>query len=94
MDVRGEAAAALFALAAPMEAWLRAREPGLLLRSLGADLDAGRVLVSFDDPHGAANKPVALRIVAPDSGPLLDAAKPLVAALGAIAMRALEARGT
>lgn len=90
--MHGIEATRIFGLAAPMEGWLFAREPGLKLRSLSADLDAGRVLVSFDDPHGVNDKPVALRIVAPDSGALLDAAKPLVEALAVIATNALRAR--
>lgn len=94
VDVHGAEAARVFELAAPMEAWLRAREPGLKLRSLSADLDAGRVLVSFDDPHGVNDKPVALRIVAPDSSALLDAAKPLLEALVALATNALRARAS
>jgi hypothetical protein len=92
VDLLGDDAARAFALAAPMEAWLRAREPGLTLRSLGTDLVQGRVLVSFDDPHGVTEKPVALRIVAPDSSALLDAAQELVAFLERMARDRLTKR--
>ena len=90
--MHGIEATRVFHLAAPMEAWLRAREPGLKLRSLSVDLEAGRVLVSFDDPHGVNDKPMALRIVAPDSSELLDAAKPLIELLDVLATKALRAR--
>ncbi|CAN5426803.1 hypothetical protein BH09MYX1_BH09MYX1_34410 [soil metagenome] len=101
VDVLGDDAKRAFILAKPIEDWLRAREPGLALRSLSADISLGRFLVSFDDLHivakanagtSLAGKPVALRIVPPDSSELLDAAKPLVAALEVLAKSALERR--
>ncbi len=92
VDVFGDDAARAFALAEPLEAWLRAREPGLVLRSLSAELASGRFLISFDDPHRVSDKPVALRIVTPDSTPLLEAARALVGFLDGAAEQRLARR--
>ena len=92
VDLRGAAALRAFELAEPMLAWLRAREPGIALRSLSVDLPRGRVLVSFEDAHGVSVKPMVLRVDAPESGELLDAAAPLVSRLEADATEALARR--
>lgn len=93
VDLLGPAALRAFELAEPMLGWLRAREPGIALRSLSVDVPRGRVLVSFEDAHGTSGKPMVLRVDAPESGELLDAATPLVEHLALQAAEALARRG-
>jgi hypothetical protein len=93
VDLLGPAALSALDLAEPMLAWLRAREPGIALRSLSVDVARGRVLVSFEDAHGTSGKPMVLRVDAPESGELLDAAVPLVEHLAHQAAEALARRG-
>jgi len=92
VDLSGPAALLAFELAEPMLAWLRAREPGIALRSLSVDVPRGRVLVSFEDAHGGSGKPMVLRVDAPESGELLDAAAPLMRYLVVQATDALARR--
>lgn len=77
VDLLGTPALEAFTRAEPMLAWLRAREPGIELRSLSVDMPRERVLVSFEDAHGVSAKPMVLRVDAPESGELLLAAAPL-----------------
>ena len=92
VDLFGAAAMRAFELAEPMLAWLRAREPGIALRSMSVDVPRGRVLVSFEDAHGVSGKPMVLRVDAPESGELLEAAAPVVAYLVLQAQDALARR--
>ncbi|HEX7600725.1 MAG TPA: hypothetical protein VF316_03930 [Polyangiaceae bacterium] len=92
VDLHGEAALRAFELAEPMLAWLRAREPGIALRSLSVDLFRGRALVSFEDAHAVSGKPMVLRVDPPESGELVDAAAPLVGYLVLQATDALARR--
>lgn len=92
VDLFGADALRAFELAEPMLAWLRAREPGIALRSLSVDVTRGRVLVSFEDAHGVSGKPMVLRVDAPESGELLEAAGPLMAFLVIHAAEALARR--
>lgn len=99
VDVIGDAARTLFPLADPLVDWLRAREPGVAVRSMSCDLTTGRVLVTYV-PEGAPpdTRPYVLRIQGPGSIELLDLARPLVARLNdaaraGLAKRAAAARG-
>jgi hypothetical protein len=89
VDLVGERARAAIALAQPMLEWLDAREPGVRVRSLSADLASGRVLVTVDD---GGERPRVLRIDAPSSAELLDRAAPLVAFLIEEARSKIRAR--
>lgn len=90
VDLRGDEAEAAFAAAAPMIAWLLAREPGARLRTLSLDLATGRVLVTIDAGDGA--RPRALRVDAPASQELVDAAADVVHHLTARAVEKLARR--
>ncbi len=89
VDLRGAEARAAFAAAAPMLAWLEAREPGVRARSLSVDLGSGRVLVTVND--GSA-RPRVVRVDAPASGELLDAGAGVIGYLAARATEKLAAR--
>lgn len=91
VDLRGEEARALFALATPFRAWLDAREPGVTLRSLSVDLAAQRVLITLE-PMAADQRPRVVRIDPPQAGELIAAAAPLEAALGAACIEKLRRR--
>lgn len=92
VDLRGEEARALFALAAPFRAWLDAREPGVQLRSLSVDRGAQRVLITLE-PMAADQRPRVVRIDPPHTSELLASAAPLEAELGAVCMEKLRRRG-
>ncbi len=95
VDVRGPEARRAFDLAAPMIAWLLAREPSVKLRALSADLATRRILVSFEDLHETATRgprPMVLRIDPPESSELFDRAAPLVVRLGELATAAIGLR--
>ena len=95
VDVRGEDARACFALAEPVVAWLLSRQPSVKLRALSMDLDARRVLVSYEDAHGTAARkpqPMVLRIDASENGELFDRAAPLVLRLASLAAAKIAAR--
>ena len=79
VDLRGEEARAIMALAAPFRAWLEAREPGVVPRSLSVDLAAQRVLITLQPNPG--ERPRVVRIDAPHGGDLLREASALEAAL-------------
>ena len=89
VDLRGEDARAAFAAARPIFAWLDAREPGARFRSLSMDLTTGRVLVTIDD--GAA-RPRVVRVDAPASAELVEAAADVVRFLSERAAAKLAAR--
>lgn len=89
VDLRGEEAREAFAAARPVFAWLDAREPNARFRSLSMDLATGRVLVTVDD--GAA-RPRVVRVDAPASAELVEAAAGVVRFLTARASEKLAAR--
>ncbi len=62
VDVRGPAALSILAAAAPVHAWLSAREPGVVLRtfSLARSPSGTRVLVTLE-PSIAGDRPRVLR---------------------------------
>ena len=92
VDLRGDEARALFALATPFREWLDAREPGVTLRSLSVDLAAHRVLITLE-PMTADQRPRVVRIDSPHADELMAAAAPLEAALGAVCIEKLRRRG-
>ena len=88
VDVRGDEAKRCFELARPMIAWLLAREPSVTLRAISVDVDARRVLVSFEDAHATAARgprPMVLRVEAPESSELIERGAPLLAHLASVA---------
>lgn len=74
VDLRGEDAARAIAAAAPVEAWLVAREPGIVLRSLSVDRGKMRVLVTLE-PASPGERPRVVRFDAPHAGEIVDAAR-------------------
>jgi hypothetical protein len=83
VDLRGDETTPIIALAQPMLAWLEAREPGIVLRSLSVDRAKARVLVTLEQ---AGERPRALRFDPPSSTELIDA--------GAAAERAIAEAAT
>jgi hypothetical protein len=97
VDLRGDEARAILALAGPFRAWLDAREPGVVLRSLSVDVRARRVLVTLE-PSGADQRPRVVRIDPPHGEELVVAAAGLEGALATaccakLRLRALATRG-
>ncbi len=91
VDLRGDEALAVFALATPFHEWLDAREPGVKLRALSVDLAAHRVLITLE-PMAADQHPRVVRIDPPHGDELIAAAAPLAAAVGAVCMHKLRRR--
>ena len=89
VDLRGDAADLVLDLAAPLRAWLEAREPGILLRSLSVDLAKQRVLVTLEQPD---QRPRVLRFDPPSSTDLLAGTGPLEAELTIACRTALTRR--
>jgi hypothetical protein len=91
VDLRGDEARAVLALASPFRAWLDAREPGVVLRSLSVDLGTRRVLITLA-PMTEEQRPRVVRVDPPHSEEMLAAAGALEAALGAACAAKLRAR--
>lgn len=89
VDLRGEAADAVLALAAPLRAWLEAREPGIVLRSLSVDVAKLRVLVTLEQP---GDRPRVLRFDPPSSTALLEQGNPLATEIERACRAALARR--
>lgn len=89
VDLRGEEAARLIALAAPMIAWLVAREPGIVMRSLSVDRAKMRVLVTLEQP---GDRPRVLRFDPPSANELIDAGRDAEDAIAAAAATAIRRR--
>jgi hypothetical protein len=91
VDLVGAEADAAIAEAAPLLAWLRAREP-VVVRTISLDVRRARLLATLDERP----RPRVVRIDrAVDAGAcdeLLERARPLLARLGAIARVKLAAR--
>ena len=84
VDLRGEDAERVLALAKPMIAWLEAREPGIVMRSLSVDRAKQRVLVTLAQQ---GDRPRALRFDPPSSTEIIDAgaeAERVIAELAAL----------
>ena len=91
VDLRGDEARAVLALASPFRAWLDAREPGVVLRSLSVDLASGRVLITLE-PAAATQNPRVVRIDPPHSDELLREAAPLERLLATACVEKLRRR--
>lgn len=79
VDLRGEAAARVFARAEPLFDAIRAFEPGIVIRTLSFDLDRPRLLATLEPTTPEADpRP---RVVRLDQGPALSALAPLGLAL-------------
>jgi len=84
VDLRGDEAERIIALAKPMIAWLEAREPGIVVRSLSVDRAKMRVLVTLEQD---GDRPRALRFDPPSANEIVDAgarAEEVIAELAAI----------
>jgi len=92
VDLRGDEARAVLDLAGPFRAWLDAREPGVVLRSLSVDRASGRVLITLE-PMTSEQNPRVVRIDPPTSDELLRDAAPLEAVLATACVAKLRARG-
>jgi len=93
VDLIGEEAAATFALAAPILAWLEAREP-VRVRSLSLDIGRRRLLVTVEAGRGERPRVVKIdpRVDAGTSDQIVALAAPLIRRLGEIAAEKLAAR--
>ena len=89
VDLRGEDAERIFALARPMIAWLEAREPGIVMRSLSVDRPKQRVLVTLEE---RGDRPRALRFDPPSSTEIIDAGADVERALGEACARMIAKR--
>jgi hypothetical protein len=93
VDLFGDSAAEAFALAAPLVAWLHAREP-VSLRTLSLDLRKRRLLATAEVP-GDRPRVISFdeRTDAASVQELVTLAEPLVAKLAERARERIEARG-
>jgi hypothetical protein len=93
VDVVGDEAVQLLPLAAPLLAWLEAREP-VRVRSLSLDVRRGRLLVTLEADAGRRPRVVKIDpgIDARASAELVALAAPLLDRLGEIAAAKLAAR--
>src|SRR4029079_14682712 len=91
IDLRGDEARPVLDLAGPFRAWLEAREPGVVLRSLSVDVASRRVLITLE-PATAEQRPRVVRIDPPHSDELLRDAAPLERSLGAACLEKLRRR--
>lgn len=90
VDLRGEEARAILGEAGPIRAWLEAREPGVVLRSVSVDRARPRILVTLEAISG--ERPRVVRIDAPDADDILAAVARLEHLLGEACARKLRAR--
>ena len=90
VDLLGDEARAVLAMAAPLLAWFEAREPGVRLRSLSCDLRTGRVLATTAESEG---RPRVVRVDPPQSDEIVRDAGPLILHLGGAARDKLRQRG-
>jgi hypothetical protein len=77
-------------MATPFRAWLHAREPGVVVRSVSVDLASQRVLMTLEPNPG--ERPRVVRIDAPHGDDLLREAAVLEAALSAACAEKLRRR--
>lgn len=92
VDLLGEDAAAVIEAARPVVAWLDAREPGVVVRSISVSTARPRVLVSVDPIPGGDHRPRALRFDPPWAVELRDAAREAERVIGEACARMLERR--
>ncbi|MBX3261955.1 MAG: hypothetical protein KF782_19890 [Labilithrix sp.] len=93
VDLRGAEAAAVIEAAAPLLAWLDAREPGVSVRSVSVRTAPApaRVLVSLA-PGAADRRPRAVRFDAPWADELRDAGREAERLIGEACARVLARR--
>ena len=91
VDLRGADAIAAVEAARPVIAWLDAREPGVVVRSLSVKTAGPRVLVSLA-PLGADPRPRAMRFDPPYAEELRDAAREAERLIGEACVRVLAKR--
>jgi hypothetical protein len=93
VDLRGEEASVVIRAAQPILAWLDAREPGVVVRSISVRTEGPRVLVSLA-PAGIDPRPRAMRFDHPSADELRDAGREAERLIGEACARALERRLT
>jgi hypothetical protein len=91
VDLLGDDARAAIAAAEPIVGWLRAREPGVLVRSISIRMAGPRVLVSLAVRPGDA-RPRALRFDPPYAEELRDAGREAERIIGEACRAALARR--
>lgn len=91
VDLRGEDAERAIAAAGPVEAWLLAREPGVVLRSLSIDRARMRVLVTLE-AAAPDDRPRVVRFDPPHANELADAAAEAERVIAAAAAIRIAAR--
>jgi len=91
VDFRGDDARAVIEAARPVIAWLDAREPGVVVRSISVKTRGPRVLVSLA-PLGSDPRPRAMRFDPPYANELRDAARDAERIIGEACTRALARR--
>lgn len=93
VDLRGADARAAIAAAAPVLAWLDAREPGVVARSLSVRTAGPRVLLSLEPiDTGSDARPRAMRFDPPYADELRDCGRSAERFIGEACARALERR--
>jgi hypothetical protein len=93
IDLHGERADAIFDLAHSLPAWLSERDPTIEVRAIACDLTRARLVISYQAKEGfAAAKPVALKLMPPESDALIDLVRPFLDELGRQAEEVLSAR--
>ncbi len=90
VDLRGDEARAILGMAGPIRAWLEAREPGVVLRSMSVDRKSGRVLITLAPNPG--ERPRVVRIDPPHSEELMADASALESAIAAASTLKLRSR--
>ena len=94
VDLRGDDAGRILALAEPMIARLEAREPGIVMRSLSVDHAKQRVLVTLEPPpERDETRPRALRFDPPSSTEIIDAGAEAERAIAEACAIRIAARG-
>jgi hypothetical protein len=93
VDIRGEEARRALEAAAPVRAWLEAREPGIVLRSLSIDHARQRVLITLE-PAAEETRPRVLRFDPPHAMELALAARDVERIVGEACVRALRRRAS
>ncbi len=96
VDVRGESARAILATAAPVRAWLEAREPGVMLRTMSLSRgksgdEAPRVLATLE-ATAQGERPRVIRFEMPHAAEIADAAKAAETLVEEACVAALEKR--
>jgi hypothetical protein len=72
VDLLGDEAARVLALGKPLKDWLLARDPSVRVRAISCDYESRVVIISYEADAGvAAQKPIALKLRAPESEELL-----------------------